>query len=71
MSINEEGKLPLDEDDDDKYQEIYDQAGEYLSKLYEGKSIYQHIEEGLEDVRNGRGKPLEQAMADIRKKIGL
>ena len=70
MSINKEGKLPLDEDDDE-YQEIYDQAGEYFAKLYEGKSIYQHIEEGIEDIRNGRYKPLDQAMADIRKKIGL
>ena len=72
MSINKEGELSLDEDkEDEKHQEIYDQAGEHLAKLYEGKTIYQLIEEGLEDAKNGRGKPLDQAMADIRKKIGL
>ena len=72
MSINKEGKFPLAEDDeDDEYQEIYDQVGEYFSKLYGDKSLEDLLEEGLEDARNGRGKPLDQAMADIRKKIGL
>jgi len=43
----------------------------HFLKLYGDKSLEELLEEGMEDIRNGRVKPLDEAMADIRKKLGL
>ena len=33
------------------------------------EELYKRLNEGLDDVANGRGKPLEEAMKDIRKEL--
>lgn len=33
------------------------------------EELYKRLDEGLDDVANGRGKPLAEAMKDIRKEL--
>ena len=43
----------------------------HFLKIYSDKSLEELLEEGMEDIRNGRVRPFDEAMADIRKKLGF
>ena len=42
----------------------------HFIKLYGDKSLEELLEEGMRDVREDRVRPFEDAMADIRNKLG-
>jgi hypothetical protein len=57
---------------------IRNKKTEYINEIPEEKhpleissmeELYNRMDEGLDDVANGRGKPLAEAMKDIRKEL--
>jgi hypothetical protein len=33
------------------------------------EELYRHLEEGMDDIKNGRSQPFEESMQDIRKEL--
>ena len=52
-------------------EEIDKLVEEHFMKIYGDKSLEELLEEGMRDVREGRVRPFDEAMADIRNKLGL
>ena len=52
-------------------EEIDKLVEEHFMKIYGDKSLEELLEEGMRDVREGRVRPFDEAMADIRNKVGL
>ena len=52
-------------------EEIDKLVEEHFTKIYGDKSLEELLEEGMKDIEEGRVRPFEDAMADIRKKLGF
>ena len=52
-------------------EEIDKLVEEHFMKKYGDKSLEELLEEGMRDVREGRVRPFDESIADIRKKLGF
>jgi len=44
-------------------------AAKHPLEITSKEELYKRLEEGMDDIANGRGKPLEESMKDIRKEL--